>query len=154
MLLIRKMLKGNEIQYSDKQIRIFDINCCFTDKHDFSQLYSSCEQELLQNNIVSFVVYLITTLKVSERSSKVPNEINCIKRQYGVGVPAACLFIVSCGVSEQPLRAEGGRRRDVCVDVRRPAALRRLLPLRPHARRLWVSPQGTTDPRGPSPAPL
>lgn len=69
-------------------------------------------------------------------------------------MPWACLFIESCGVSEQPLRAEGGRRRDVCVDVRGPATLRRLLPLRPDASRLRVSPSGPKDPKGPLPTPL
>lgn len=64
-------------------------------------------------------------------------------------LPAACLFIVLCGISEQPLRAQGGWRRDVCVDVGRPSTLRRLLPLRPHTCSLRVSPQGPGDPRGP-----
>lgn len=57
-----------------------------------------------------------------------------------------CLLIVSCGVSEQPLRAERGWQRDVGVDVGRPSTLRRLLPLRPHARCLRVSPWGPRDP--------
>lgn len=63
--------------------------------------------------------------------------------------PEASLFIVSCGISEQPLRAQGGRRRDVCMDVGRPSTLRRLLPLRPHTGSLRVSPQGPRDPTGP-----
>lgn len=59
-----------------------------------------------------------------------------------------CLLIARCDVPEQPLRAEGGRWRDVSVDVGRPAALGWLLPLRPDARSLRVSPQ-SHDPRGP-----